>query len=162
MIMDLAIYDQTKLGVPSDQIDLVNKILYFAGKYLELPENTEMSVTFVNNDEIQRINREYRDLDKPTDVISFALEDEDDDLPIIMDSEMMAELPKNIGDIFISVDKVQEQADFLEHPFERELGFLAVHGFLHLNNYDHMRSEEDEKVMFRLQREILDDFGLKR
>lgn len=160
--MDLAIYDQTKLGVPSDQIDLVNKILYFAGKYLELPENTEMSVTFVNNDEIQRINREYRDLDKPTDVISFALEDEDDDLPIIMDSEMMAELPKNIGDIFISVDKVQEQADFLEHPFERELGFLAVHGFLHLNNYDHMRSEEDEKVMFRLQREILDDFGLKR
>lgn len=162
MIMDLAIYDQTKLGVPSDQIDLVNKILDFAGKYLELPENTEMSVTFVNNDEIQRINREYRDLDKPTDVISFALEDEDDDLPIIMDSEMMAELPKNIGDIFISVDKVQEQADFLEHPFERELGFLAVHGFLHLNNYDHMRSEEDEKVMFRLQREILDDFGLKR
>lgn len=160
--MDLAIYDQTKLGVPSDQIDLVNKILDFAGKYLELPENTEMSVTFVNNDEIQRINREYRDLDKPTDVISFALEDEDDDLPIIMDSEMMAELPKNIGDIFISVDKVQEQADFLEHPFERELGFLAVHGFLHLNNYDHMRSEEDEKVMFRLQREILDDFGLKR
>lgn len=160
--MDLAIYDQTKLGVPSDQIDLVNNILDFAGKYLELPENTEMSVTFVNNDEIQRINREYRDLDKPTDVISFALEDEDDDLPIIMDSEMMAELPKNIGDIFISVDKVQEQADFLEHPFERELGFLAVHGFLHLNNYDHMRSEEDEKVMFRLQREILDDFGLKR
>ena len=160
--MDLAIYDQTKLGVPSDQIDLVKNVLEFAGNYLELPVNTEMSVTFINNDEIQRINREYRDLDKPTDVISFALEDDDDDLPIIMDSEMMAELPKNIGDIFISVDKVKEQADFLEHPFERELGFLSVHGFLHLNNYDHMRSAEDEKIMFRLQREILDDFGLKR
>ncbi|QIL50928.1 rRNA maturation RNase YbeY [Weissella coleopterorum] len=160
--MDLAIDDQTKLGLPSTQIDLVERVLQFAGTYLELPDNTEMSVTFVNNDEIQRINREYRNLDKPTDVISFALEDDDEDLPIIMDPEMMEEIPKNIGDIFVSVDKVQEQADFLEHPFERELGFLVVHGFLHLNNYDHMRSAEDEKVMFRLQREILDDFGLKR
>ncbi|MFL1695224.1 rRNA maturation RNase YbeY [Weissella kandleri] len=160
--MDLAIYDQTLDGVTEEHLKLVQDVLEFAGSYLKLPDNTEMSVTFVNNDEIQRINREYRDLDRSTDVISFALEDDDDDLPIIMDDEMTAELPKNIGDIFVSVDKVQEQSEFLEHSFERELGFLVVHGFLHLNNYDHMRSPEDERVMFKLQREILDDFGLTR
>ncbi|MCM0582335.1 rRNA maturation RNase YbeY [Weissella diestrammenae] len=160
--MDLAIYDQTQKGVSTEHIELVTSVLNYAGDFLKLPETTEMSVTFVNNDEIQRINREYRHLDKATDVISFALEDEDDDLPIVFDDEMAADLAKNIGDIFVSVDKVQEQADFLEHSFERELGFLVVHGFLHLNNYDHMRGEAEEKEMFGLQREILDGYGLTR
>lgn len=160
--MDLAIYDQTEDGVSEEHIELTMKILDYAGQYIGLPDNTEMSVTYVNNDEIQRYNREYRGLDKPTDVISFAIEDDDDDLPLIMDEEMAADIAKNIGDIIVSVDKIAEQAVFLEHSYERELGFLVVHGFLHLNGYDHMRSPEDEKAHFELQAKILDDYGLTR
>ncbi|MCH5461307.1 rRNA maturation RNase YbeY [Lactobacillus sp. LC28-10] len=161
--MDLEIYDETKNGVPEEHVQLVKNILEYAGKYIKLKENTEMSVTFVNNDRIQEINREYRGVDRATDVISFAIEDsaEDDEFPIVMDEALEEEIPENIGDIFVSVDKVGEQAEYLEHSYERELGFLVVHGFLHLNGYDHMEPE-DEKVMFKLQRDILDAYGLKR
>ncbi|MBM7618099.1 putative rRNA maturation factor [Weissella uvarum] len=160
--MDLALIDESKPGLSEEHLQLVHDVLNYAGKALDLPDNTEMSVTFVNNDEIQRYNREYRGLDKPTDVISFAIEDDDDDLPLMLDEEMQAEIPKNIGDLIVSVDKIGEQAEYLEHSWERELGFLVVHGFLHLNGYDHMRSEADEKEMFDLQRKILDDYGLTR
>ena len=78
-----------------------------------------------------------------------------------MAPELAAELPVNLGDLFISIDKVAEQAKFLGHSFDRELGFLVVHGFLHLNGYDH-EQPEDEKEMFTLQREILDQYGLER
>ncbi|CAI2603892.1 Endoribonuclease YbeY [Apilactobacillus kunkeei] len=159
--MDLEIYDKTKDGVDQKYIDLVEDVLQFASKALELKDNTEMSVTFVNNDEIKEINSKYRGVDRATDVISFAIEDGDDDFPLIMDDEMAAEIPENIGDIFVSIDKVAEQAEFLDHSYERELGFLVVHGFLHLNGYDHMK-QEDEDVMFPLQRNIMDDYGLKR
>ncbi|TMS99217.1 rRNA maturation RNase YbeY [Apilactobacillus kunkeei] len=159
--MDLEIYDKTKDGVDQKYIDLVEDVLQFASRALELKDNTEMSVTFVNNDEIKEINSKYRGVDRATDVISFAIEDGDDDFPLIMDDEMAAEIPENIGDIFVSIDKVAEQAEFLDHSYERELGFLVVHGFLHLNGYDHMR-QEDEDVMFPLQRKIMDDYGLKR
>ena len=83
-------------------------------------------------------------------------------MPLMMDEDMAEDLAKNIGDIIVSVDKIGEQAEYLEHSYERELGFLVVHGFLHLNGYDHMRSDEDEKIMFDLQREILDSYGLTR
>lgn len=159
--MDLEIYDKTKDGVDQKHIDLVEDVLQFASKALSLKDNTEMSVTFVNNDEIKEINSKYRGVDRATDVISFAIEDGDDDFPLIMDDEMAAEIPENIGDIFVSIDKVAEQAEFLDHSYERELGFLVVHGFLHLNGYDHMK-QEDEDVMFPLQRKIMDDYGLKR
>ncbi|KOY79117.1 rRNA maturation RNase YbeY [Apilactobacillus kunkeei] len=159
--MDLEIYDKTKDGVDQKHIDLVEDVLQFASKELDLKDNTEMSVTFVNNDEIKEINSKYRGVDRATDVISFAIEDGDDDFPLIMDDEMAEEIPENIGDIFVSIDKVAEQAEFLDHSYERELGFLVVHGFLHLNGYDHMK-QEDEDVMFPLQRKIMDDYGLKR
>ncbi|TPR17474.1 rRNA maturation RNase YbeY [Apilactobacillus timberlakei] len=159
--MDLEIYDKTNNGVSDKDTSLVQDVLEYAGKYLDLKENTEMSVTFVNNDKIKDINKEYRGVDRATDVISFAIEDGDDDFPLIMDDEMANEIPENIGDIFVSIDKVAEQAEFLNHSYERELGFLVVHGFLHLNGYDHMKPE-DEAVMFPLQRKIMDSYGLKR
>lgn len=159
--MDLEIYDKTNNGVSDKDTSLVQDVLEYAGKYLDLKENTEMSVTFVNNDKIKDINKEYRGVDRATDVISFAIEDGDDDFPLIMDDEMANEIPENIGDIFVSIDKVAEQAEFLNHSYERELGFLVVHGFLHLNGYDHM-DPEDEAVMFPLQRKIMDSYGLKR
>ena len=126
---------------------------------MHLDEETEISVTLMHNDEIHQINKEYRNVDRPTDVISFAINDADED--IIMDPEMAEEIPANIGDLMISVDKVAEQAEFLGHSYERELGFLCVHGFLHLNGYDHMEKEDQEK-MFPLQKEIMNAYGLKR
>lgn len=160
--MDLALIDNTQAHVSDEHKKLVHDILVFAANYIKLPIDTEMSVTFMNNDEIQIYNRDYRGVDKPTDVISFAIEEDDeDDFALIMDDEMQADLGRNIGDVLISIDKVAEQAEYLGHSFERELGFLAVHGFLHLNGYDHMEAAE-EAEMFSLQKEILDAYGLKR
>ena len=160
--MDLEIYDKTKKGVSEKDQKLIRDVLNFAGSFIHLADNTEMSVTLVNNDEIHKINQQYRGVDRATDVISFAIEDEaDDDFPIVMDEALKESIPENIGDIFVSVDKVAEQADYLEHSFERELGFLCVHGFLHLNGYDHMK-KADADVMFPLQKEILNAYGLKR
>ena len=159
--MDLEIYDDTK-NVPEEKIKLLEDILNFAGSYLKLPENTEMSVTLMDNEHIHEINKKYRGVDKPTDVISFAIEEDDpDEVPIILPEDEEFDIPKNIGDIMVSMDKVKEQAEYLGHSEDRELGFLVVHGFLHLNGYDHMK-EEDEKEMFGLQREILDSYGLTR
>ncbi|KID42621.1 rRNA maturation RNase YbeY [Fructilactobacillus fructivorans] len=160
--MDLEIYDQTQDGVDPQKITLIRDILNYASKYINLKDNTEMSVTLVNNDRIREINRDYRGVDRATDVISFAIEDQsDDDFPVIMNDEMKKDIPENIGDIFVCVDKVAEQADFLNHSNDRELGFLVVHGFLHLNGYDHMKPE-DEAVMFPLQRKIMDSYGLTK
>lgn len=159
--MDLEIYDDTK-NVPEEKIKLIEDILNFAGSYLKLPENTEMSVTLMDNEHIHEINKKYRGVDKPTDVISFAIEEDDpDEVPIILPEDEEFDIPKNIGDIMVSMDKVKEQAEYLGHSEDRELGFLVVHGFLHLNGYDHMK-EEDEKEMLGLQREILDSYGLTR
>jgi len=158
--MEIDIFDETE-SVKKEHIELVHSLIAFAGEYLKLTPDTELSITFVDNERIREINREYRNKDQATDVISFALNDDmDDDFPINMES-ITGAFPTNIGDIIISTDKTAEQAESYGHSFERELGFLALHGFLHLNGYDHM-TEEDEKEMFGLQKEILDAYGLKR
>ncbi|MBO1307559.1 rRNA maturation RNase YbeY [Enterococcus sp. 669A] len=157
--MDISFIDETG-EVSQDKINEIEELLQFAADYLKIPEDTEMSVTFMDNAGIQVINRDYRGKDAPTDVISFALEEDgDDEVPIIFDEEMA--MPRNLGDIMISTERAAEQAEEYGHSFDRELGFLAVHGFLHINGYDHM-TPEDEKEMFGLQKEILDAYGLKR
>ena len=158
--MEIAFLDETNT-VSQEKINEIDELLQYAADYLKLPEDTEMSVTFMDNAAIQVINRDYRDKDQPTDVISFALEEEtEEELPIIFDDEMPA-MPRNLGDIMISVERAKEQASEYGHSYDRELGFLALHGFLHINGYDHMTTE-DEKEMFGLQKEILDAYGLKR
>lgn len=158
--MDILMIDDTQ-QLTNEQQRMVHQLLDFAADYIKLPEDTEMSLTFTDNQAIQEINRDYRGIDRATDVISFALEEEsEDELPIFFDDDM-EQLPRNIGDIFISVDKTMEQAKEYGHSFERELGFLAIHGFLHLNGYDHM-NPEDETKMFSLQNEILNEYGLSR
>ncbi len=117
-----------------------------------IDDNHTMNVIFVDKDEIQRINREYRKIDKVTDVISFALFDND---------ACMFEAEDELGDIFICVDRAIEQASDYGHSVAREVGFLAVHGYLHLKGYDHMKPE-DEKVMFAKQDEILNKANLRR
>ena len=158
--MDLQLIDETR-HVTAHQLDLVRGVLEYAANYLSLPENTEMSVTLMDNKHIHEINKKYRGIDKPTDVISFAMEEDGDEEDIILPSDMEFEMPKNLGDLMISMEKVAEQAEYLGHSQDRELGFLTVHGFLHLNGYDHMKAE-DEKEMFSLQDEILDGYGLQR
>lgn len=132
-------------------------LLNLAQRKLKITEPCELSVTFVDNDRIQEINREYRGKDKPTDVISFALEELGEGEIQISGGNM----PRVLGDIIISIDKAREQATDYGHSVERELGFLAVHGFLHLLGYDH-ETEAEEKEMFDLQRSILDEYGLER
>ena len=130
--------------------DMLVELLKYAAKHENInTEITEMSLSFVSKEEIQEINRDYRGKDVPTDVISFALNDEIED-------EF-----NSIGDIIICVDIAREQAQEYNHSFNREIGFLAVHGFLHLLGYDHM-NEEDEKEMFDKQEAILEEFGLRR
>lgn len=114
--------------------------------------NAIFSVVFVNNEEIHEMNREYRGVDRVTDVISFALEDNKD---IVYDDIRM------LGDIFICIPQMKKQAEEYGHSEKRELAFLAVHGILHLLGYDHM-TEEDERVMFALQELILDGKNIKR
>lgn len=138
-------------------IKTVIELLNLAAKHEEVEPGSEVSVTFVSNDKIQEINREYRGKDQPTDVISFAMEE-------LGEGEIELsglDMPRILGDIIISVERTEEQAKEYGHSFHRELGFLAVHGFLHLLGYDHV-TEELEKVMFTKQKEILDDYGLER
>ncbi|KKI88569.1 rRNA maturation factor [Bacillus sp. SA1-12] len=135
----------------------IEDLLQFAADVENVKQDAELSVTFVTNERIQEINREYRDKDQPTDVISFALEEMGEgELEIVG-----LEQPPMLGDIIISIPRAREQAIEYGHSFMRELGFLAVHGFLHLLGYDHM-NDADEKVMFTKQKEILDSYGLKR
>ncbi len=160
--MDIEIYDQTDdHAVSQSQLQLAHDILDYAAKYLELKDNTEISLTFVHNPQIRKLNAQYRGVDRATDVLSFALEDDSDDSPILLDPELAAQIPEDLGDLFISIDKVAEQARFLGHSADRELGFLIVHGFLHLNGYDHEQKDDEEK-MFKLQEEILNGYGLPR
>lgn len=111
------------------------------------------NIIFVDNDKIQQINRDYRGIDRVTDVITFALMENM--------NEVFMEAIDELGDVFICVDKAISQACEYGHSIEREIGFLAVHGYLHLIGYDHM-NEEDEKVMFTLQEEILAKAKLER
>lgn len=159
--MDLTIYDETEGQVSPAQLALVRDVLQFAARQLSLEDSTEMSVTMMTNPAIRKLNQQYRGVDRATDVLSFAAEESGDETPIIIDPELAAELPENLGDLFVSIDKVEEQAKFLGHSVDRELGFLVVHGFLHLNGYDHEKPA-DEQRMFDLQREILDEYGLQR
>lgn len=123
-------------------------------KHLKLKCDPIVSVTFVDNEYIHGLNRDYRHIDRPTDVISFAFLDNEEDKTQQLKKKGIVVL----GDIYISIDKAKEQAIEYGHPLERELSFLFVHGLLHLLGYDHM-TPEDEKVMFKLQDEILPPKG---
>lgn len=147
----IEIFNETKENIK--ELEVLKKLMDYACEYQKI-DNVTFNIIIVDNDQIHKINKEYRGIDRPTDVISFALEDEKD---MIINKEA----GRILGDIYISLDKVKEQATLYGHSFLRELSFLAVHGFLHLQGYDHM-TEEDEKVMFGLQDDILNSFGIKR
>ena len=121
-------------------------------------KNAEVSVSFVDNEEIHALNREFRDKDKPTDVLSFPILDGDEitgDFDMSLGAVML-------GDIVISVERAKEQADEFGHSLTREVCFLTVHSMLHLLGYDHETSEYDEKYMNDTQEKILSRMGLRR
>ena len=138
-------------GKEIDEIKILNDYIKYVVKKLEL-DNCEFNIIFVDNKRIHEINKEYRNIDRETDVISFALEDE-------MDIEYQDF--RLLGDIYISIDKAISQADEYGHAVLREVCFLATHGILHLLGYDHMNKEDEEK-MFSLQNKLLDDYDIRR
>ncbi|HBT47345.1 MAG TPA: rRNA maturation RNase YbeY [Peptococcaceae bacterium] len=136
---------------------LLTELLEQAARQEGVPHGAEVSVTLVNDAEIRRLNRTYRGVDAPTDVLSFPLRDAGDGEPPIKGGEEDLLL----GDIFISLETAERQAAAYGHSLEREVGFLALHGFLHLLGYDHDTPDREE-VMFRRQEEILGKVGLAR
>ncbi len=148
---NVEIFNETEEEIKD--IEILKPLLEYA-RVIENLKDTELefSVIITDNKRIHEINREYRGIDRPTDVISFALEDSED---------INIENYRILGDIYISIDKVKEQALAYGHSETRELAFLTIHGFLHLLGYDHMEPEE-EKIMFAKQEEILNGFGITR
>ncbi|MCZ8518722.1 MULTISPECIES: rRNA maturation RNase YbeY [Paenibacillus] len=185
--------EQESYEITPELIGKLEELLRLAGKQEGVTDG-EVALTFVDDAAIQELNRQYRGLDKPTDVLSFAmLEMGDDEIEIIYGDEEefidetdlrdahkldSADEPEDaeasdgaedggedfeepLGDIIISVPRAIAQAEEYGHSVDRELGFLFVHGFLHLIGYDH-GDEEEEKVMFGKQEQILQQAGLTR
>ena len=134
------------------ELETVEKVLEKALEKEKL-ENTYFNLIIVDNNYIHELNKKYRNIDRPTDVITFALEDENS---IIIPNE-----ERILGDIYISLDKAKTQAEEYGHSLLRELSFLAVHGFYHLLGYDH-QTKEEEKIMFQKQEEVLEEYGIRR
>ena len=130
------------------------EIADFTYELLELKEKYELSVSIIDDETIHTYNKQYRGIDRPTDVLSFAFQDDED---MILNSK----LPTELGDILISYETMLRQADEYGHSIEREMCFLFTHGLLHLLGYDHME-KDDEKEMFALQNEILEGLEILR
>ncbi len=146
--MEVNLVSQINFILEEKNENLFHQIMEKTEKLLHLDKQYLFSVIFVDSEMIHEINKEYRGIDRTTDVISFALKDSEDQY------ERTEELEEELGDIFINVDRVYLQAKEYGHSFDRELSFLFTHGLLHLLGYDHQNVEE-EKIMFALQDEIL-------
>lgn len=142
--------DQDKLPVSPALRGLVCRAVNKTLVYEDFRKDAEVSVTFTDNEKIRELNRNYRNIDRATDVLSFPMFDEDYD----------DGLPAALGDIVISLEKAKSQSEEYGHSFERECAFLTVHSVLHLLGYDHETGVEDEKEMFFRQDEIMKLLGL--
>lgn len=174
--------EQDEYSISQELIARLEELLRLAGS-AEQVKDGEVALTFVDDGAIRELNKQYRGLDKPTDVLSFSmLEMTEDELEIVFgdedfeDEDLVADSDADeaedededgesyeepLGDIVISVPRAVAQAQEYGHSVERELGFLFVHGFLHLIGYDH-NTEEEEKAMFSRQEDILQQAGLTR
>ncbi|RWR15152.1 rRNA maturation RNase YbeY [Siminovitchia fortis] len=157
MNLEIDFIDETD-SVTEEQLRLLEELLKLAAETENVEGGSELSVTFVTNESIKELNMAYRGKDSPTDVISFAMEEMGEGETEIAGVE---NLPRMLGDIVISIEMAEKQAEEYGHSYLRELGFLTVHGFLHLLGYDHM-NDEDEKRMFKKQEDILKSYGLER
>ena len=150
--------DQDKLPVTYKLKMLTRRAVETVLEHEQYNNSCEVSVTYTDNEQIHALNLQYRQVDRPTDVLSFPLMDFSGE-----SEEPVADEPVvSLGDIVISLEKAAEQAAEYGHSFEREVAFLTVHSMLHLLGYDHERSEEEERDMFRRQDEILTACNFKR
>ena len=147
----IEIFNQVKEDI--EELGIVEKVLLGALEKEGIIDST-FNLIVVDNEYIHNLNKTYRGIDRETDVITFALEDEDTVFVPIEEG-------RNLGDIYISIEKARSQAEEYGHSLLRELAFLAVHGFYHLLGYDHM-TEEEETVMFKKQEEVLADYEIFR
>lgn len=147
--MEIGLFNETEKNLDSE-LEIIRSVLEHGLKKLKI-DKVEFNVIIVDNDYIHKLNREYRHIDRETDVITFALED---------DKTFNPE-ERVLGDVYISIDKAISQSEDYGHSLKREISFLAVHGLLHLLGYDHME-KSDEEVMFKLQEEILDEMGIQK
>lgn len=169
--------EQDVMPISPELIDRLDQLLLIAGEQEQLTEG-EVSLTFVDDEQIHELNKQYRGIDRPTDVLSFAIRElGEDELEIIYDVEEYEENDGNedhldddesgeaviepLGDIIISIPTAIAQAEEYGHSIEREIGFLFIHGLLHLIGYDH-DDEAEEKEMFSRQEQILNKAGLTR
>lgn len=148
--------EQEKLTPPEDMEQLIEMCARAALEEEQIDEDAQVSVTLVDNEAIREINNEHRGIDKATDVLSFPLGDEDS---FDTDPETGAIL---LGDIVISLERAKEQAEEYGHSYRREVAFLITHSLFHLLGYDHVDSEEDEKLMFGKQDKVLEKLGITR
>lgn len=147
---EIEVFVQVEEEIP--ELETVKKVLLGAIEKEKL-KNVSFNLIIVDNEYIHELNKTYRNIDRETDVITFALEDEDS---IILPDNM-----RILGDIYISIDKAKEQSKEYGHSLLRELSFLAVHGFYHLLGYDH-QTKEEEKIMFQKQEEVLEAYEIRR
>lgn len=165
--MSLSVETEVDVDFGFDYEALAKRVIEFALEHEEFPYECEVNLTLTDNEGIREINRTYREIDKPTDVLSFplinyekagdfsALEEDYDDNFNPDTGEIM------LGDIIISIEKVKEQADSYGHSIEREFAFLILHSMLHLFGYDHM-TEEEAAIMEEKQKIILDKMKIFR
>ncbi len=137
--------EQDKIEIPADWEQKINEVAAICLREEQIPQEAEVDLLFVDNEAIREMNREYRDKDSATDVLSFPMYEADEEID---DEEEIL-----FGDIVISLERAQEQCQEYGHSLEREVMYLLVHGLLHLAGYDHM--EEEEKKEMRAQEEKL-------
>ena len=153
--MKLKIYfenDQTKHSIHYKLQMLIRRTILETLDYEGMENDVEVSVTFVDDEGIRTLNKKFRNMDKPTDVLSFPLLDYEGE----SEEPFFDELCHNLGDIVISLERAMAQANEFGHSFEREVAFLTAHSMLHLLGYDHETSPEDEKEMFARQKKIIE------
>ena len=155
--MTLLIDNRTDFEITEEFEKLFNDVVKESLRYEEFDPECEVRLSIVSNDEIQEINKQFREIDAPTDVLSFPLLtfEEGEQADVNENNEIM------LGDIIISIDKAKAQAEEYGHGLRRELAFLTAHSMLHLMGYDHME-EEEQKEMFKKQDDILNNLGITR
>lgn len=165
--MSFFLEEECKVPFLFDYEELAKKVIDYCLDYMEFPYEAEVNLTLTDNNGIHVINREFRQIDRPTDVLSFPLLSYEvaGDFKFLENENFVDFNPDTgevtLGDIIISVEKVLEQANEYGHSIEREFSFLIVHSMLHLFGYDHME-EEEAAVMEELQKNILNNMGIVR
>ena len=162
MIKLLMENEQEREEISEEIKDTVLKCIEKALEYEGCDFDAEVSVTFVDNEAIREINREERNIDKATDVLSFPMLEFDENGDIINSEFDFDEDYVLLGDIVISLERAREQSIEYGHSFIREIAFLTVHSMLHLLGYDHVNNETEEKIMFKKQDEILNLLNITR